>query len=290
VVGLFKKLFIADQLDALVVGPVFADPAAFGPDAHRWAAVAWAVQIYCDFSGYSDMAIGCAKWFGFEFPANFNYPYLATSITDFWRRWHLSFSTWLRDYLYFPLGGSKLGETRTYLNLMIVFVLCGLWHGAAWNWLVYGAFNGVLMCLHRAYDRAATGVPWADALRASAGWKVLAWVGTAYQFLIGLILVRMASWDGGLLMMRSLAGVDHPAGPAASPGFVTWGPIGVPLVVPVLIVLGMSGHLIGLLRSIGLPIPERPPDSLRMAAAAVAVAGAVAFSPGVAKTFIYIQF
>jgi hypothetical protein len=235
------------------------------------------------------MALGTAKFFGFDLPPNFRLPYLATSITDFWRRWHLSLSTWLRDYLYFPLGGSRYGPARTYFNLMLVFILCGLWHGAAWNWLVYGAFNGVLMCLHRAYDRSATGVPWADALRTSAAWKVLAWVGTAYQFLIGLIMVRMVSWDGGLLMMRSLTGVDHPAG-VSSPGFAAWGALGVPLAVPVLIALGLSGHLVGLLRSVGLPIPERLPDPLRMAAAAVAVAGVVAFSPGVAKTFIYIQF
>lgn len=288
--GLFKKLVIADNLDLLFVTPVFENPAAYDDATHRWAAVAWAVQIYCDFSGYTDMALGTAKFFGFELPPNFRLPYLATSITDFWRRWHLSLSTWLRDYLYFPLGGSRHGAARTYFNLMLVFVLCGLWHGAAWNWFVYGAFNGVLMCLHRAYDRTATGVPWADTLRASAGWKVIAWVGTAYQFLIGLILIRMASWDGGLLMMRSLAGVDHTAGPESSPGFAAWAPLGVPLAVPVLVALGLSGHLVGLLRSIGLPIPERPPDPLRMAAAAVAVAAVVVFSPGVAKTFIYIQF
>jgi alginate O-acetyltransferase complex protein AlgI len=288
--GLFKKLVIADNLDHLFVSPVFESPSAYDDATHRWAAVAWAVQIYCDFSGYTDMALGTAKFFGFELPPNFRLPYLATSIADFWRRWHMSLSSWLRDYLYFPLGGSRHGPARTYFNLMLVFVLCGLWHGAAWNWLVYGAFNGVLMSLHRAYDRAATGVPWADALRATAGWKVVAWVGTAYQFLIGLILVRMVDWDGGLLMMRSLAGVGHAAGPESSPGFTAWGSLGVPLVVPLLIALGLSGHVVGLLRAIGLPIPERPPDPLRMIAAAVAVAGVVVFSHGVAKTFIYIQF
>ena len=118
VTGLAKKLFIADWLDRLVVSPVFGDPAAFDPAAHRWAVVAWAVQIYCDFSGYSDIACGLAKWFGFELPANFHLPYLATSIADFWRRWHLSFSTWLRDYLYFPLGGSRCGSIRANANLL----------------------------------------------------------------------------------------------------------------------------------------------------------------------------
>ena len=142
--GLFKKLFIADQL-ALFVDPVFADPARTTRSTHRWAVLAYAVQIYCDFSGYSDMAIGCAKWFGFELPLNFNFPYLATSIADFWRRWHISLSTWLRDYLYFPLGGSRRGTTRTYFNLLVTMTLCGLWHGASWNYVLWGFYNGVLL-------------------------------------------------------------------------------------------------------------------------------------------------
>jgi alginate O-acetyltransferase complex protein AlgI len=289
VFGLFKKLVIADNLDLIFVTPVFSDPASYSDAVHRWAVVAWAVQIYCDFSGYTDMALGTAKFFGFELPPNFRLPYLATSITDFWRRWHLSLSTWLRDYLYFPLGGSRYGPARTYFNLMVVFVLCGLWHGAAWNWLAYGVFNGALMSLHRMYDRAVTGIPWLDALRATSGWKVLAWVGTAYQFLIGLILIRMTSWEGGLLMMRSLAGVEHAAG-SASTGFAAWGPVGVPLAVPILIVLGLGGHVVGLLRNVGVPVPERVPEPIRMAAVAVAVGLVVVFSPGVVKTFIYIQF
>ena len=120
--GLFKKLVIADHLDAVLVSPVFADPGAFGPAAHRWACLAWAAQLYCDFSGYSDIAVGLAKWFGFDLPRNFAFPYLATSVPDFWRRWHLSLSTWLRDYLYFPLGGSRGGDGRACANLLLVFV------------------------------------------------------------------------------------------------------------------------------------------------------------------------
>jgi alginate O-acetyltransferase complex protein AlgI len=285
VFGLFKKLVVADNLDMLFVSPVFAHPELYDDAMQRWAVVAWAVQIYCDFSGYTDMAIGTAKLFGFELPPNFRLPYLATSISDFWRRWHLSLSTWLRDYLYFPLGGSRGGPVRTYFNLMLVFILCGLWHGAAWNWLAYGAFNGVLMSLHRAYDRALTGIPWADAVRASAAWKLIAWAGTAYQFLVGLILIRMDSWEGGWRMIGSLAGFDwQPV--AASPGLS----VGVPAFVPLLIGVGLVGHVIGLLRDVGVPLPARLPEPVRMLAAAVAVALVVAFSPGVAKTFIYVQF
>ncbi|MGL4422372.1 MAG: MBOAT family O-acyltransferase, partial [Gemmataceae bacterium] len=129
--GLVKKLLIADTLDQIFVAAVFAEPTLYTPATQRWAILAWAVQIYADFSGYSDMARGIAKWFGFEFPTNFDYPYLARSIPEFWRRWHLSFSTWLRDYLYFPIGGSRGSELRTTANLLFLFLLCGLWHGAS---------------------------------------------------------------------------------------------------------------------------------------------------------------
>ncbi len=185
--GLFKKLVIADQLHVLLVDPVFSHPELYNGDALRLAALAWAVQIYCDFSGYSDIAVGSAKWFGFELPSNFHLPYLATSISDFWRRWHISLSSWLRDYLYFPLGGSRRGEWRTARNLMILFVLCGLWHGADWRWLAYGVFNGVLMIVHRQWDRLLSHHNW----RRSTLWKLVAWMLTFSQLIVGLVLIRM---------------------------------------------------------------------------------------------------
>jgi alginate O-acetyltransferase complex protein AlgI len=275
--GLFKKLFIADQLDQLIVGPAFADPASFTPEALRWAAVAWAVQIYCDFSGYSDMAVACAKWFGFEFPQNFNLPYLATSITDFWRRWHISFSTWLRDYLYFPLGGSRGGELRTYFNLMVVFVLCGLWHGATWAWLAYGMFNGVLMGLHRAFDRSLCSIGWADRLRASAPWQLIAWAATMTQLLAGLILIRMTSWESGGVFVRLLLGLG------------TSGEAEVPVWVPLLVGLGLVGHATEWLRQ-RVRLPLAVPEAAQYLGYAAAVALLVTLTPGVGKTFIYIQF
>ena len=115
-----------------------------------YAAIAMTVQIYGDFSGYSDMALGFALLIGVRLPANFNFPYTAASISEFWRRWHISLSTWFRDYLYFPLGGNRAGEARTYLNWMIVFVTSGLWHGAAANFLLWGALHGTLLCVERA--------------------------------------------------------------------------------------------------------------------------------------------
>jgi alginate O-acetyltransferase complex protein AlgI len=112
-------------------------------------AICYALQIYFDFSGYSDMAIGLGRMFGFRFLENFNYPYISRTITEFWRRWHISLSTWYRDYLYIPLGGNRRGTLRTYLNLVIVFFLCGLWHGASWTFVVWGLFHGLFLVLER---------------------------------------------------------------------------------------------------------------------------------------------
>ncbi len=290
VAGLFKKLVIADSLDGLFVSPVFDHPANYDDATHRWAAVAWAVQIYCDFSGYTDMALGIAKWFGFELPGNFRLPYLATNIADFWRRWHISLSSWLRDYLYFPMGGSRGGPLRTYFNLMTLFVLCGLWHGAAWNWLAYGVFNGLLMALHRAYDRSLAGIPWADAVRASFGWKVFAWAGSTFQFLVGLVLIRMVDWNGGLLMIRSLAGVDHGAESSAAPAAFVPQIAGAPGLVVLLIGLGLMGHVLGLIQEWPWFRTVKVLEFVRSALAALAIAGILVFGPGVGKTFIYIQF
>jgi alginate O-acetyltransferase complex protein AlgI len=272
--GLFKKLFIADYLDTLVVAPVFADPGAYGPDAHRWACLAWAAQIYCDFSGYSDIAMGLAKWFGFELPWNFHFPYLATSVPDFWRRWHLSLSTWLRDYLYFPIGGSRGGAARTYANLMIVFVACGLWHGATWAWCAYGVWNGVLMCAHRAWDRTLTGVEWADAVRATWAWKLAAWAATLWLTVAGLVLVRMTSWETGAVLARSWCGLDAVAGAGA-----------IPIWVPALVALVAVGHAVSERRGLlDLPSP------VRAAAYVGVVVLLVTLGPAGTRPFIYFVF
>jgi len=277
--GLFKKLFIADQLDLLLVSPVFADPTAFDPATQRWACIAWCAQIYCDFSGYSDMAVGCAKWFGFELPRNFNFPYLATSIADFWRRWHLSLSTWLRDYVYFPLGGSKGGAVRTYFNLTVVFVMCGLWHGATWAWFVYGLYNGVLMSLHRVWDRSLSGQPWADAIRSTWVWKLFAAVCTFVLVAAGLILIRMPSWEAGGVMLRSLLGVDLIAGWSTT----------IPIWVPLLLMMVAVGHLFSGLRDKVCGLLELP-SLVRATVYVGAVVLLVTLSPGVGKTFIYLAF
>jgi len=149
ILGLGKKMLLANVV-AVPADQIFAIPTNQLTTPVAWlGAVCYALQIYFDFSGYSDMAIGLGRMFGFRFLENFNYPYVSRSITEFWRRWHMSLSSWYRDYLYIPLGGNRRGTLRTYRNLVIVFFLCGLWHGASWTFVVWGLFHGLFLVLER---------------------------------------------------------------------------------------------------------------------------------------------
>ncbi len=150
VIGLSKKVIVANTV-AKTADAVFALPPGNLDALHvQLGVLCYTLQIYFDFSGYSDMAIGLGRMLGFRYLENFNYPYIASSVQDFWRRWHISLSTWFRDYLYIPLGGNRGSRTRTYLNLWTVFILCGLWHGAGWNFLAWGAYHGFFLVLERA--------------------------------------------------------------------------------------------------------------------------------------------
>ena len=147
-IGFFKKMFFADNI-APMVNEIFNVPYGLESFSVMLGAIAFGVQIYCDFSGYSDIAIGAAIILGFHIPANFNKPYFAVSPADFWRRWHISLSTWLRDYLYIPLGGNRKGNSRTYVNLITVMFLGGLWHGASWNFVIWGLMHGVYLAVQK---------------------------------------------------------------------------------------------------------------------------------------------
>lgn len=149
IIGLAKKVLIANNV-ALIADHIFSLPNTEIGFSYAWIGIiAYSLQIYFDFSGYSDMAVGLGKMFGFDFVKNFNYPYISTSIQDFWRRWHISLSTWFRDYLYIPLGGNKKGNKRTYFNLIVVFALCGIWHGASWVFLLWGLWHGAFLIIER---------------------------------------------------------------------------------------------------------------------------------------------
>jgi alginate O-acetyltransferase complex protein AlgI len=150
IIGLAKKVLIANQL-GLIADEIFAmDPEMISTSTAWIGAIAYTLQIYFDFSGYSDMAIGLAKMFGFDFLENFNYPYISRSISEFWRRWHISLGTWFRDYVYIPLGGSRVSQWRVYRNLFIVWSLTGFWHGASWTFIIWGLYYGCLIALEKA--------------------------------------------------------------------------------------------------------------------------------------------
>jgi alginate O-acetyltransferase complex protein AlgI len=176
--GLFKKVVIANSLSTAIVDPVFGDPSRHSSIEAMAAMIGYAVVIYCDFSGYTDIAIGVAKLLGFRFPQNFDRPYAARSIQDFWRRWHMTLSRWLRDYLYIPLGGNRGTAGRTYANLMITMVLGGLWHGAAWHFMIWGGMHGAFLALGQwKRDMRATG-----RLAEPSDTRSLRWLQTASTF------------------------------------------------------------------------------------------------------------
>jgi alginate O-acetyltransferase complex protein AlgI len=155
--GLIKKVVVANSM-AVIVDKIYAGPLLYSSATIWLAVLSYSIQIYFDFSGYSDMAMGVARLFGIQLPVNFNLPYTSASLSEFWQRWHISLSTWLRDYLYIPLGGSRKGDIRTYVNLMITMVLGGLWHGASWNFVFWGGLHGAGLTLERAIaknDRGA---------------------------------------------------------------------------------------------------------------------------------------
>lgn len=165
IVGLAKKVILSNNLAYLVKLIYAGDPNLYGTAMYWLAAISYTLQIYFDFSGYSDMAIGLGRIFGFHFLENFNYPYIARSITDFWRRWHISLSSWFRDYVYIPLGGNRVKRTRWALNLLIVWGLTGLWHGAMWNFVLWGLYYGFLLLLeklvlHKLLNRLPQAVQW----------------------------------------------------------------------------------------------------------------------------------
>jgi alginate O-acetyltransferase complex protein AlgI len=199
VYGLFKKVFIADNL-SIFVDPIFSNPGAFSCLTTWMAVIAYALQIYCDFSGYSDMAIGLARTMGYKFPKNFNLPYISQNISEFWSRWHISLSSWLRDYLYIPLGGNRKGKMRTYLNLMITMLLGGLWHGAAWTFVFWGCLHGVALAIEKVFIsfNPSSGENYGITK------KILNWGLTFLFVLITWVFFRSRTFTSAVLTLRQM--------------------------------------------------------------------------------------
>ncbi len=188
-IGFFKKMFFADNI-APMVNEIFNVPLGLESFSIIIGAIGFGVQIYCDFSGYSDIAIGAATILGFNIPANFNKPYFATSPVDFWKRWHISLSTWLRDYLYIPLGGNRKGDYRSYANLFTVMIVGGLWHGSAWNFLIWGALHGVYLAIYKMLVSKFPSLEDNQLLK-SRKWKIISILTTQYFVFLAYVAFRV---------------------------------------------------------------------------------------------------
>ena len=201
-IGLFKKAVISDYISVNFVERIFENPSLYSGLENLLGIYGYAMQIYCDFSGYSDMAIGIALLLGFHFPMNFNAPYSSVSITDFWRRWHISLSTWIRDYIYISFGGNRKGKVRQYVNLIITMLLGGLWHGASMNFVVWGGLHGVALAIHKYYRSE---VLHHDAKYKSTGLKRLGAIFVTFNFVcFAWLFFRNTSFDASLLMLNRI--------------------------------------------------------------------------------------
>ena len=267
-IGLIKKVALADYLAREVVDPVFGVPEAYAAPDVALAAYAYAAQIYCDFSGYTDIAIGVALLMGFVFPQNFNCPYRALSFRDFWRRWHMTLSRFLRDYLYIPLGGNRHGKLQTYRNLMITMVLGGLWHGAAWGFVLWGTLHGTALVVeHALRDRG---------VRRPPAW--LAWLIVFNVVVFGWILFRAESLE----LAATFIGQLFDPGPAT-----LWAPA---TVAAIAIVIGFQLLPPDPLERLRIRLAGLPAPALGAGlAVVVALVGATVPSQGV-PPFIYFQF
>ena len=265
--GLIKKVAISDFLATKLVDPIFATPVGYKAPDVLLAAYGYAAQIYCDFSGYTDMAIGLALLLGFVLPQNFRSPYRATGFRDFWRRWHMSLSRFIRDDLFIPLGGSRGGKLMTYRNLMITFVLVGLWHGAAWTFVLWGAFHGICLVLEHALGDRWKRIP---------AW--VRWLVTFHLVVLGWIMFRATSLTNFWAVISRLG---------------DWGPATlwtVPVLVSIAVVVGFQLPSPKLIERGQARIERLRPALLAVGLAAVILlVGATVSSQGV-PPFIYFRF
>jgi D-alanyl-lipoteichoic acid acyltransferase DltB (MBOAT superfamily) len=270
--GLFKKAVVASELSTGLVDPVFFDPSAHSRLDLIAAAYGYAVQIYCDFSAYSDMAIGIAALLGYRFPRNFDQPYRATSLQDFWRRWHISLSSWLRDYLYIgALGGNRKGFARLCLNVLVTMLLGGLWHGAKWTFVIWGGLHGSVLALERIWDRYRP--EWLPRMP-----KILALLLTFHIVVIGWIFFRAETFETAIAFLGGI-GASTAASAVLTP------------LACVLIVFGMAIHFTppDLGQRLALRLRTLPAPALGLLAGIVIlIIDAMRFE-GVAP-FIYYQF
>jgi alginate O-acetyltransferase complex protein AlgI len=271
--GLFKKIVIANYLSTRLVDAVFEQPAAFGGWDNLAAVYGYAVQIYCDFSAYSDIAIGVALLLGFRFPINFDAPYFSSSVQDFWRRWHISLSTWLRDYLYIPLGGSRGSSGRTSVNLMLTFLLGGLWHGAGWTFIAWGALHGAYLVAGRLLPRPVSST--APGFPRRLGGRIL----TFHLVCLSWVFFRSETFAGAFEMLGRIVR------PGAGPVALLTGTAGVVMAVGFAMQALDHGRIERVWNAL-----ERWPAWALGALGAVALTIICALGPSGVAPFIYFQF
>lgn len=278
VIGLFKKLAIADRM-ACYCDPVFADVAQYDSGALWLAAVAFAVQVYCDFSGYSDMAVGIAHFLGYRLTKNFDMPLAAVNVSDFWRRWHISLSTWVRDYVFFPLGGSRHGQWITNRNLLITMTLIGLWHGAAWTFVLFGLIQGIFLAVHGHFRKFCVDRPRLQAALNNRAGTALRITVTFLSFCTSLVVFRANTVSDALLMLkRMIVPTDGIGIPMNERGF--W---------YAMLVLCVA-HWIGQNQKLVARALDVVPAPVRGFGYACIFTLALVLSPEIDQAFIYFQF
>jgi alginate O-acetyltransferase complex protein AlgI len=272
--GLFKKMVIANYLAVRFVDPVFTDPSQFSRFDLILAVYAYAIQIYADFSAYTDIAIGVAALLGYRFPQNFNQPYRALGIGDFWRRWHMTLSTWLRDYLYIPLGGNRHGAFATARNLMLTMLLGGLWHGANWTFLIWGAMHGAALVADHSWRRSAVFARYGAGRIA----KIADWALTFHFVCFAWLFFRSPSLDSAT---QYILGIWTDNGAQST----------MPGIVPPLIVCGALTQIVPpqTRAALGAMLDDR--GAVAQAAFGFAILYVViAMAPSASAPFIYFQF
>jgi D-alanyl-lipoteichoic acid acyltransferase DltB (MBOAT superfamily) len=207
IAGMVKKVVVADNLGRWIVDPVFANPRGFNAAENLVSVYGYAVQIYADFSGYTDIAIGLALLLGIRFPPNFDAPYRAVSLQDFWRRWHMTLSRWLRDYLYIPLGGNRRGELRTYVNLALTMLLGGLWHGANWRFVVWGGIHGLGLAVERFWRERRSALGFDD--EPTVWTRIGGWLLTFHIVCFAWIFFRAESFQNARDVMARIVDPTH---------------------------------------------------------------------------------
>jgi alginate O-acetyltransferase complex protein AlgI len=275
--GLFKKMVIADRM-ALYVDPIFANPGAYESSVVWMAAIAYSLQIYCDFSGYSDIALGTARLLGYRLTINFMMPFASANITDFWRRWHMSLSSWIRDYIYIPLGGNRGSTLRTSFNLMFAMTLCGFWHGANWTFMVWGALNGAYLIAHRFFKYLTRGMEPLHAAMSSVPGTMFRVALTFTAVTLAFVLFRSPTFE---LAAKVFQKMFVPSGGAGSPmpTLPFWTLAGVVLIA----------HLIASGTNVRVWW-ERIPPAVRGMALASFLFVTMILPPETSAMFIYFQF